>query len=89
MVPRRKGNKTAESASSAPGRASWRWPSLPRLAWPDRAALLVIAAYTVVLIVLAARLSPDRFEYVFSEEGPFEEGAILLWLVASLIVILR
>jgi len=50
------------------------------LAWPDRAALLVIAAYTVVLIVLAARLSPDRFEYVFSEEGPFEEGAILLWL---------
>lgn len=89
MVPCRKGNDTAASASSAPGRENWRRSSLPRLAWPDRAALLVIAADTVVLIVLAARLSPDRFEYVFSEEGPFEEGAILLWLVAGLIVILR
>ncbi len=55
----------------------------------DWVLLAVIAAYTVALIVMAFRMSPGRFERVFSEAGPFEEISIGLWLTASAVVLWR
>jgi hypothetical protein len=49
--------------------------------------LAAMLGYTALLIGLAMRLPPERFSYIFSEAGPFEEVSILLWLGASLAVL--
>ena len=61
-----------------------RGPQLTRL---DRMVLAAMLGYTALLIGLAMRLPPERFSYIFSEAGPFEEVSILLWLGARLAVL--
>jgi hypothetical protein len=63
------------------------WLGVPRLTRLDCAILASLLVYAVILIALAFRLSPQRFAYTFSEEGPFEEISILLWLCASATIV--
>lgn len=49
----------------------------------DRNALLLLALYTLMLLVLPHLLTPPSFARVFSETGPFEIGAIVCWLAVA------
>lgn len=73
------------SAMTSP--VAWSWLGFPRLTRLDRAILVGLLVYAVILVGLAFRLSPERFAYTFSEQGPFEEVSIFLWLGASAVIV--
>jgi hypothetical protein len=66
---------------------AWGWLGAPRLTRLDRGILAALVVYAVILVGLAFRLSPERFAYTFSEQGPFEEISIFLWLGASAVIV--
>lgn len=47
----------------------------------SRMALTVVLIYAAYLALLALNLPPEAFKLLFSEQGPFEEMSIVLWLV--------
>jgi hypothetical protein len=77
--------RDALSAMTSAG--AWSWLSFPRLTRLDRAILVGLLVYAAVLVGLAFRLSPERFAFTFSEEGPFEEASIFLWLGAGAMIV--
>ncbi|GAB3545447.1 hypothetical protein GCM10027343_21880 [Noviherbaspirillum agri] len=50
---------------------------------------LALVAYILVLAVLPVVLPEDQFRWTFSEAGPFEQFAIIAWLFAALVVVVR
>jgi len=82
------GHATKRAALSAMTSAgAWNWLNFPRLTRLDRAILVGLLVYAAMLLGLAFRLSPERFAYTFSEQGPFEEISIFLWLGASAVIV--
>jgi len=55
----------------------------------DRRFATALVLYLLALAVLPLALSEPAFEAFFSEEGPVEIGAMLLWCAAGAIVLLR
>lgn len=51
-----------------------------KLSTAMRVALAVLVIYAGYLVVLAASLTPEVFIPLFSEQGPFEEMSIVLWV---------
>ena len=51
-----------------------------KLSTAVRVGLAVLLIYASYLVVLAASLQPEIFKALFSEEGPFEEMSIVLWV---------
>jgi len=45
-----------------------------------RVALAVLLIYSGYLVLLASSLPPEIFKPLFSEQGPFEEMSIVLWV---------
>lgn len=55
----------------------------------DRRFAGAIGVYLALLAVLPLALSPSAFGWFFSEEGPVEVGAMLLWFTAAVVVVVR
>lgn len=45
--------------------------------------LVLLGVYAAFLVLLALRLPPERFKWVFSEAGPFETASEFLWLALA------
>lgn len=55
----------------------------------DRVLVAVLVLYAAMLAVTPLVLSPQGFEWFHSEEGPVERAAIVLWIAASVVVLVR
>ncbi len=55
----------------------------------DRVLAWVLVLYTAMLLATPLVLSPQGFEWFYSEEGPVERAAIVLWIAASAMVLVR
>jgi hypothetical protein len=55
----------------------------------DRALLFALAAYVLLLAALPLLLPAPVLKRVLSESGPFEIGALLMWLGAAAVLALR
>lgn len=55
----------------------------------DRNLFVILIAYVLLLVMLPFTLSPEAFDYTFSEIGPFERLSLLAWLVAAAVIVVR
>lgn len=55
----------------------------------DRAVALALVLYVALLAVLPLVLASDTFAWFFSEEGPVEVAALVFWVVAAVVVLVR
>jgi hypothetical protein len=55
----------------------------------DRALLIALAAYVALLAALPLLLPAPTLKRVLSESGPFEVGALLMWLAAAAALAVR
>jgi hypothetical protein len=55
----------------------------------DRLLFIALAVYSVVLVALPLTLPKPILRWTFSETGPFEIGALMLWIVAACVLSVR
>jgi len=55
----------------------------------DRALLAALAVYVLLLLALPLLVPAPALKRVLSESGPFEVGALLLWLGAAVVLAVR
>jgi hypothetical protein len=60
-----------------------------RIASSDRRIAIAIVVYAVMLALLPLILSRPDFKQVFSEEGPFEQLAVVAWIFTALVILFR